>query len=80
MLLSKGGFLFLIASTVFNVVEESQSIFEQEIDHDSHKYFHAKDKKAKKEDFEYESSHKLFGHFTYRNIHIVFIMCRDLAE
>lgn len=75
MLLTKSGFLVLLASCVFAHVEDHHSIFEKPADsHGSHA------SGDKKEDFTYESSQKVFGHFSYRNIHIVVVVCRSKTE
>ena len=70
--LNKFGELFIIASCVYESLEDEASIIDN--------VNQTEDKKKIKEDFVYESQRKVFGYYTFGHMHVVFILCRNRSE
>jgi len=73
MVLSTSGTLFILASLIFKDFDPQHSVFES-------KRAGEGKKRASKEDFVYEHTTKVFGSCQIGQLHIIFLVCRSLAE
>jgi hypothetical protein len=77
MIISKYGILYLVASCVFECLEDNLNIFVKSSALDKKKKIK---KKHHKEDFVYEHSRKLLGFYSFGNVQVVMIPCRSKTE